>query len=239
MERPIRHLGPARRLVSSNRSAVIVGAVAVALVALGGAILGLAPPLIAALAVLVLAAAFGLLAWRHRRGLPGDRTHLSAVVAHFSLAAVAVFGVIQLVPYGRDHTNPAVTGEPAWSSPRTRELMVNACFDCHSNEVDWPWYSSIAPISWAVTDHVVEGREDINYSEFNTNQDEADDTIEVVLDGEMPPAYYTLFGLHPQANLSQAEVAELVAGLRATPGLSGDGGEGGDGGEDHEDPDDG
>ena len=51
---------------------------------------------------------------------------------------VAMFAVMQLVPYGRAHTNPPVIAEPAWDSPRTRELAARACFDCHSNETKWP-----------------------------------------------------------------------------------------------------
>ena len=98
--------------------------------------------------------------------------------------------------------------------------MVSACYGCHSNEVEWPWYSNVAPISWAVTDHVDDGREEVNYSEFSTNPGEAEETIEGIEDGSMPPAYYTRFGLHPEANLSDAELVELIAGLRATPGLS-------------------
>ena len=101
--------------------------------------------------------------------------------------------------------------------------MVNACFGCHSNEVEWPWYSNIAPISWVVTDHVDEGRGDVNYSEFDTDAGEADETVEVVLEGSMPPNYYTLFGLHPEAKLTDDEIAELVAGLKATPGMTEDG----------------
>ena len=100
--------------------------------------------------------------------------------------------------------------------------MVNACYGCHSNQVDWPWYTSIAPISWAVTDHVNEGRDAVNYSEFTTNPGDAEETIETILDGSMPPAYYTRFGLHPEANLTDTEIAELIEGLRTTPGLSED-----------------
>ena len=150
------------------------------------------------------------------------------------MVAVAAFVGIQFYPYGRDHSNPPVTGEPAWSSPRTRELMVNACFGCHSNEVEWPWYANVAPLSWAITDHVDEGRDAVNYSEFPNNADEAYESVEAILDGSMPPDYYTIFGLHPEANLSDPEIAELVAGLRATPGLSeGEGaGEDDDGDED-------
>ena len=129
---------------------------------------------------------------------------------------------IQAVPYGRAHSNPPITGEPQWSSPRTRELMVRACFGCHSNEVEYPSYASVAPISWVVESHVAEGREKVNYSEFDQRQRGADETIEVIEEGSMPPAYYTRFGRHPEAKLTSAELQELIDGLRLTPGLSED-----------------
>ena len=128
--------------------------------------------------------------------------------------------VIQAIPYGRTHSNPPITGEPEWATPRTRELMVRACFGCHSNEVEYPAYASVAPISWVVQSHVSEGREKVNYSEFNSRQRGADETVEVIEEGSMPPGYYTQFGRHPEAKLTTAEVAELIAGLKATPGLS-------------------
>jgi len=128
--------------------------------------------------------------------------------------------VIQAIPYGRTHSNPPITGEPEWATPRTRELMVRACFGCHSNEVEYPAYASVAPISWVVQSHVSEGREKVNYSEFNSRQRGADETVEVIEEGSMAPGYYTQFGRHPEAKLTTAEVAELIAGLKATPGLS-------------------
>jgi hypothetical protein len=167
---------------------------------------------------MVLAIVFGLFARRRREEVVG----IGIVLAYFAVAVIATFVLIQAVPYGRGHSNPDSVREPEWSSPRTRELMVNACFGCHSNEVEWPWYSNIAPISWLVTDHVEDGRDAVNYSEFSVRRDDADETVEEILEGSMPPGYYTRFGLHPEANLSDDEVAELVAGLRATPGMSED-----------------
>ena len=76
------------------------------------------------------------------------------------VAGVVLLGLIQLVPYGRDHTNPPVTQEVKWDSPRTRELAVGACYDCHSNLTEWPWYSNVAPISWLTQKDVDEGRDD-------------------------------------------------------------------------------
>lgn len=182
--------------------------------------MGLAPSYTALIVGGILAVALALTIWRQRSSADDDQLGLRRLLPLFVIAGCATFGVIQLIPIGRSHDNPAVTGEPEWSSPRTRELMVNACYGCHSNEVEWPWYSNVAPISWAITDHVEAGRDEVNYSEFATNPGNADETIEVIAEGSMPPAYYTRFGLHSPANLSDAEIAELIAGLRATPGLS-------------------
>lgn len=206
---------------------IVAGAVAVMAVAVGGGLaLGLSPVLIAVLAGSVILGTVAWLAVRVVRRSSDQLPGTVAVLGHFVLAGIVVLVVIQAVPYGRDHSNPPVTGEPRWSSPQTRQLMVNACYDCHSNEVEWPWYTNIAPISWAATEHVDEGRQAVNYSEFTTGGDhEADETIEVILEDSMPPYYYTLFGLHSEAKLSQDEITQLVAGLRATPGLAEDEGE--------------
>ena len=135
-------------------------------------------------------------------------------------ATLGTMVTIQVIPYGRAHSNPPITGEPEWATPRTRELMVRACFGCHSNEVEYPAYASVAPISWVIAAHVSEGREKVNYSEFDSRQRGANETIEVIQEGSMPPGYYTQFGRHPEAKLTTAEIAELIAGLKATPGLS-------------------
>ena len=120
---------------------------------------------------------------------------------------------IQLIPYGRNHTNPPVLIEPQWDSPRTRDLFTRACADCHSNETVWPWYSNIAPMSWLVQYDVDEGREKFNVS---TGSGEAEESAEKVADGEMPPGKYLL--LHPAAALSTSEKQEFIQGLLATFG---------------------
>lgn len=122
---------------------------------------------------------------------------------------------IQLVPYGRNHTNPAVLAEPNWDSPQTKQLAQRACFDCHSNETVWTWYSNIAPVSWLIVHDVEEGRSRLNFSEWNHLQGEGiEEAGEVIMEGEMPPAQYLL--LHPNATLSSTEKEQLVRGLEAT-----------------------
>jgi len=200
-------------VLSSALLVVTVGVVVL------GELVGLAVFLSIGLLVLVGAVAVPVGRWwsaRRGRSSPG------VVLGSLALAAVLVGVAIQAVPFGRAHSNGEITGEPAWADARTRELVVRACYDCHSNEVEYPWYASVAPVSWAVEMHVNQGRGDVNYSTFATDPGKADESVEVVLDGSMPPGYFTRFGLHPEASLTDAELEELVRGLRATPGLSED-----------------
>lgn len=131
---------------------------------------------------------------------------------------VLLFGLIQLVPYGRAHTNPPVTGEPAWDSPRTRELAVRACFDCHSNQTEWPWYSHVAPISWFLQNHVDGGRKHLDFSQWDAKapQRAAKHASREVSGGDMPLSTYTW--MHPAARLTDAERDELAKGLTSTFG---------------------
>jgi len=135
------------------------------------------------------------------------------------LGALVIIGVLlvaQLVPYGRDHSNPSVTAEPQWNAAETRALAQRACFDCHSNQTRWPWYSNVAPVSWLVQADVSEGRRVLNFSEWTRGYEEAQESGETVRSQEMPPRSYLL--LHPEAKLSDAERQQLAAGLDATLG---------------------
>ncbi len=138
------------------------------------------------------------------------------------LTIVGLAVLIQFVPYGREHTNPEVVSEPRWDSPRTRELFMHACGDCHSNETKWPWYSGIAPISWLVAYDVDEGREHFNVSMWGVQEEnEGEEAAEEVREGEMPPWAYLL--AHPEARLDEAEKRELIEGLVRTFGDRKDG----------------
>jgi len=123
---------------------------------------------------------------------------------------IAVFILIQFIPV--DTTNPPVVNEPNWDSQQTRALTQRACFDCHSNETVWPTYTKIAPVSWVIANHVLEGRETLNFSQWNPNR--RNEAIETIIEGEMPPLYYT--AIHPEARLSALEKQQLVSGLQNT-----------------------
>jgi Haem-binding domain len=137
------------------------------------------------------------------------------LILRAALVAIALFALIQAVPYGRDHSNPPVTLEPKWDSAQTRALAVRACFGCHSNETTWPWYSNVAPMSWLVQRDVDGGRSTFNFSEWNRPQDVGTDGLaEAIRGGSMPPWFYVL--LHSNAKLSQPEKDALIRGLNAT-----------------------
>ena len=136
-----------------------------------------------------------------------------------AIALVVVVAVLQVLPIGRVAKRP-VTQEAPWPDAASRRLAVAACYDCHSNEVDLRWYDKIAPVSWYVANHVNEGRDRLNFSEWDRRQD-TDDLAESVEEGEMPLTSYTL--VHPGAKLSGSEKAKLIAALQQL----------GEGGEDH------
>lgn len=138
-----------------------------------------------------------------------------------SLSIVLVMAVvfviaIQFIPVS--YTNPPVINEPNWDSPETRALVARACFDCHSNETNLPWYSKIAPGSWLIYRDINEGREEMNFSEWKLESKKAEhlaeEIEEVISEGEMPPWFY--LPLHPHAKLSDAEKQMLIEGLQRT-----------------------
>lgn len=142
-----------------------------------------------------------------------------------TVIAAATLGAIQLIPITRD--NPPIVREPDWDSAQTRALTVQACYDCHSSETDWPWYSHVAPASWVLRYDVTEGREALDFSDWDHQMslepdpdepfapDPLDQRIEdEIRSGRMPPGTYRL--LNPQARLTEAEKESLIEGLRKT-----------------------
>jgi hypothetical protein len=112
---------------------------------------------------------------------------------------------IQLI--GVDSTNPSIDSDIP-TSTEVKSVLRRACYDCHSNETTWPWYSRIAPISWFLAWDVREGRAELNFStwsQYNTQQQvkKLKESWEQIAEDEMPPWFYLL--LHPDAQLSATE----------------------------------
>ena len=112
-----------------------------------------------------------------------------------------------------DRTNPPVESD-VLAPPEVKPTLRAACYDCHSNETVWPWYSPIAPVSWLLAYDVGKGREELNFSTWQRydakqQQKNLKETVETVNDGEMPPWYYVI--AHPEAHLADKDRQALVA----------------------------
>lgn len=131
------------------------------------------------------------------------------------LVIVLVLVGIQFVP--TDRTNPPV--ETTVVGPRpVMDLFRRACFDCHSNETDWPWYGKVAPFSWLIARDVNRGREKLNFSNWNrlSGADQERLRSEVwkqVKFGNMPPPFYTLGNPDGQVTTDDHAQLRLWAGV--------------------------
>ena len=127
-----------------------------------------------------------------------------------ALGAVAALVLsVQFVPVTR--TNPPADGEIA-TPDSVQAILSRACYDCHSNETDWPWYAYVAPVSWRITGHVTHGREHLNFSTWRQYDDEEraeklDEIWEEVEEGKMPRSNY--WRLHSESRLSDQDLAVL------------------------------
>jgi hypothetical protein len=124
---------------------------------------------------------------------------------------VALFLLLQVIPYGHDHGAPATT-KAATFPASARSLVAGACGDCHSNRTVWPWYSNVAPVSLLVVNDVKGGREHLNFSQWDRPQPSLGEVLESIREGEMPPLQYKL--IHGGARLSDAERTRLQDAMR-------------------------
>ncbi len=138
------------------------------------------------------------------------------VILILVLVVLAGFVLIQLVPYGHNHTNPPVVTQVQWDSAQTEQLVRASCFDCHSNETTWYWFSNIAPASWLIQHDVEEGRQRLNFSDLNTSRVDMNEIDEAITRGKMPPLQYVL--IHPNARLNTTQKEQLEMGLQQSLG---------------------
>ena len=93
-----------------------------------------------------------------------------------------------------------------------------ACYDCHSNQPSYPWYTNIAPVSWWIKHHINEGSHHLNFSIWGTYKEKRknhklDECVEMVEEGEMPMSSYTI--MHGDAKLTDAQKLQLVEFFKA------------------------
>jgi len=123
----------------------------------------------------------------------------------------AVFIIFQFVPY-KGKGNPQFDKNLEIKLPqKVSSVIKRSCYDCHSNETKWPWWSSVAPMSWSVIDDVVEGRKALNFSIWNSyskqKQEKLKKEIYRTVAGPMPLPQYVW--LHPQAKLTKSDIETI------------------------------
>lgn len=131
------------------------------------------------------------------------------MVKKIAIVIVVVLIAIQFYPVSR--TNPEITLEVA-ANVEAKKILQRSCYDCHSNETVWPWYSYVAPVSWLVADDVKHARKHMNFSEWDKYNPEQqkhklEEVVEEVEEGAMPIKKY-LF-IHPDAKVSEKDFAIL------------------------------
>jgi hypothetical protein len=141
---------------------------------------------------------------------------LKRFVIYGGIAVIGLFVLAQFLPIGRIEANPPVVQEVAWDSAETRALAERACFDCHSNETAWPWYSKVAPTRWLLAMDVSKGRQQMNFSDWGNAHADMDEIAGMLQRGQMPPSRYLM--MHGDAKLTAAERAQLVDGMVRTLG---------------------
>lgn len=123
-------------------------------------------------------------------------------------------------------TNPAFDHSTSLEAnaqldPKVAAILDRSCNDCHSNKTRWPWYASVAPVSWFVIDHVDEGRDHMNFSEWGSYGSGERKALlgqfcDLVTEGWMPLSSYT--PLHPGSKLTAEDkkaVCEWATAERA------------------------
>lgn len=137
----------------------------------------------------------------------------------FGGTLLAVLMLIQFIPVWlfvptMDPRNPPLQYEIQWASAEADSLMRMVCYTCHSNETQYPIYAQIAPVSWIAAQHVNQGRQRLNFSEQPMADISLGRLIDYIQSDAMPPPAYRL--THPEANLTEAQKAALIDGIRAT-----------------------
>ena len=137
------------------------------------------------------------------------------------IAFIVLFIVIQvfrinktITPVNEQTDFMAVTQ----TNPEVATILKNACYDCHSNQPTYPWYTNVAPVSWWIKNHINEGSKHLNFSIWQTytvkrKDHKLEECVEMIEEGEMPMNSYTW--MHPEAKLTDAQKQLLIDWFKA------------------------
>ncbi|PQL90067.1 heme-binding domain-containing protein [Apibacter sp. wkB309] len=136
------------------------------------------------------------------------------------LYGIIIFLSFQLIQI--DKENPSVNkkidyNQITHTTPEIQKILKKVCYDCHSNEVNYPWYSSIAPVSWFIKEHVNQGKEYVNFSEYGKynryQKEHINSSLYRVIENKTMPLNSYLW-MHKEANLSEEDFILLLNWFR-------------------------
>lgn len=124
---------------------------------------------------------------------------------------------IQLIPTTRNQSNVVLATDfiKTFEVPyNIQNILKKSCYDCHSNNTNYPWYNKIQPASWLLENHIQEGKKELNFSEFGAyskrrQKSKLKSIINQIKDDEMPLYSYTL--IHKDAKLSEVDKELLIS----------------------------
>ena len=132
------------------------------------------------------------------------------------LTLIAVFIIIQFI---KPDKNQSVADTPNdifahYQAPdSTRQLIRTACYNCHSNNTVYPWYSEVQPVAWWLSNHIKDAKAELNFSEFASYlpkkaDHKLEEVVEMVKEGDMPLKSYSL--VHKDSRLTDAQRVEIT-----------------------------
>ena len=132
------------------------------------------------------------------------------------IALLVIVGIIQFIPSGRPEVIEHNANDFILNNnvpENIQNILRASCYDCHSNESVFPWYSYVAPVSWLVNYDINEGKSHLNFSDWESlsklkRVQKIDECAEEIIDGEMPMKIYTL--MHSEAELSDLQKEEFM-----------------------------
>lgn len=142
---------------------------------------------------------------------------MKKILKPLGLVLLATFIIIQFIRPEKNIADPAAFANDitkAYPVPEdVQGILKTSCYDCHSNNTNYPWYSKIQPVAWWLNDHIVEGKKEINFSEFATYNvrkkfKKMEEIIEQVKEDEMPLSSYTI--IHKNAVLTPEQKVSLT-----------------------------
>ena len=143
---------------------------------------------------------------------------------NISIAIIFILLMIQSIQIDKttESVNPATDFiSVTAANTEVAGLLKTACYDCHSNQPTYPWYTNMAPVSWWIKHHINEGSQHLNFSIWGTYSEKRknhklEECIEMIEEGEMPMYSYTL--MHKEAKLADSQKLQLVQFFKALKG---------------------